>query len=196
MARIRMSKEEIDREILDVAAGLLASHGIKGTSMQTLAATTGYSKAAMFARFETKELLVTRVIDQCIDLGRQALADVEGIAEGPARDHRAIEELTRVGLERPGFIALVIASVTTINDDTLNTMLLPIGDSLFRMFGLPTPPAPMDVDRGLTVTAALGALSVLVLNFRAFTDESTARTRIARIASASFSALAPSREPD
>lgn len=190
MARVRMTKSEIDLEILDVAAGLLASHGIKGTSMQALAAATGYSKAAMFARFESKELLITRVIDQCAVLGREALAKVAMMQSGPERDRRAVEELAEIGLARPGFMALVIAAVTTIHDETLDAMLLPIGESLFRMFELPTPPAPMDIDRGLAVAATLGALSVLVLNFPAFTDEATARPKIARIAGAPLEALA------
>ncbi|ROS30033.1 TetR family transcriptional regulator [Rathayibacter sp. PhB127] len=179
-----MTKNEIDVEILDVAAGLLASQGIKGTSMQTLAAATGYSKAAMFARFESKERLISRAISQCVALGERALAAVDSVEEGPERDRRAVEELAAIGLERPGFMALVIAAVTTIHDQTLDALLLPIGDSLFRMFGLPTPPAPMNVDRGLAVAATLGGLSVLVLNYRAFTDEATALARIAQIAGA------------
>lgn len=179
-----MTKDEIDLEILDVAAGLLASHGIKRMSMQALAAATGYSKAAMFARFENKELLIARVIEQCISLGREALSAVEPMDEGPERDLRAVETLAQIGLAHPGFMTLVIAAVTTIHDETLGTMVLPLGAALFQMFGLPTPPTPMNVERGLAVSATLGGLSILVLNYPAFTDEATARARIAQIASA------------
>ncbi|MEV6424648.1 helix-turn-helix domain-containing protein [Streptomyces sp. NPDC051662] len=160
--RIRPSKEEIDEEVLDTAAGLLARRGVKGTSIQAVADATGYSKAGILNRFTSKDALIERAVQQCGRQTRTALHTVSDLPCGPARDAAALVTLTELALRRPGYITLVSAFMTPLEEPHLQRGLELLGEDFCRMFCLPGP-RQGDLERWCRVIGALGALCTLAV---------------------------------
>ncbi|WP_213816903.1 TetR/AcrR family transcriptional regulator [Glaciihabitans sp. dw_435] len=167
---IRPSKEQIDAEILDVTAGLIARRGIKDTAVQAVADAAGYSKTGILNRFPSKELLVEAAIAQCGALARDIYARVVAQqagseADDAARDALALAALTDLAMSRRGWIELALSSVSTNRDDELIARLAPMGVPVFAMFGLVDTVAPVSLERRARVTGAIGALAILALTY-------------------------------
>lgn len=161
---IRPSREQIDAEILDVTAGLIARRGIKDTAVQAVADATGYSKTGILNRFPSKDLLVDAAIRQCVQLARAAHSRVDPVGIGPARDAAALGALTDLALERRGWIELVLASVPPFRDDDLVARLAEMGALVADMFGVAAAD-DVPLERRARVVGALGALTVLALTY-------------------------------
>ncbi|GHF68297.1 AcrR family transcriptional regulator [Amycolatopsis bartoniae] len=160
--RIRPSKEEIDDQLLDIAAGLLARRGVKGTSIQAVADATGYSKAGILNRFTSKDALIERAIQQCESQTRVVLHSVSDLSCGPARDAAALTALTDLALRRPGYITLVSAFTTPLEEPHLQRGLDRLGEDVCRTFCLPGPGLG-DLERWCRVIGSLGALCTLAV---------------------------------
>ena len=162
---IRPSKEQIDSEILDVTAGLIARRGIKDTAVQAVADAAGYSKTGILNRFPSKDVLVDAAIRQCTELARAARAQVEAVqGDTAARDAATLVALVDLALERRGWIELVLASVPPFRDDDLIERLSEMGAIVSDMFGTGSG-ADVSLERMARVTGALGALAVLALTY-------------------------------
>jgi len=162
---IRPSKEQIDSEILDVTAGLIARRGIKDTAVQAVADAAGYSKTGILNRFPSKDVLVDAAIRQCVELARAAHAKVDTVQrDTAARDAATLVALTDLALERRGWIELVLASVPPFRDDDLIERLSEMGAIVSDMFGTGRG-ADVSLERMARVTGALGALAVLALTY-------------------------------
>lgn len=159
---IRPSKKEIDDQLLDIAAGLLARRGVKGTSIQAVADAAGYSKAGILNRFASKDALIERAIQQCGRETRALLDSVGDLACGPARDAAALSALTDLALRRPGYITLVSAFMTPLEEPHLQRELDLLGEDICRMFCLPGPRLG-NLERWCRVIGALGALCTLAV---------------------------------
>ena len=167
---IRPSKEQIDSEILDVTAGLIARRGIKDTAVQAVADAAGYSKTGILNRFPSKDMLVDAAIRQCTELAGAAHAKVDAVrGDIAARDAATLAALTDLALERRGWIELVLASVPPFRDDDLIERLSEMGAIVSDMFGTGSG-ADVSLERMAHVTGALGALAVLALTYK---NEST-----------------------
>ena len=163
---IRPSKEQIDSEILDVTAGLIARRGIKDTAVQAVADAAGYSKTGILNRFPSKDILVDAAIRQCVELARSAHAQVDIVrGDTAARDAATLVALTDLALERRGWIELVLASVPPFRDDDLVERLTEMGAIVSDMFGTGVD-ADVPLERLARVTGALGALAVLALTYQ------------------------------
>jgi AcrR family transcriptional regulator len=160
--RIRPSKEEIDAEVLDVAAGLLARRGVKGTSIQAVADATGYSKAGILNRFTSKDALLEKAVQQCRSQTRDALHSVRDLPCGPRRDAASLVALSDLALRRPGYITLVSAFVIPIEEPYLQRELELLGKDICHMFCLPGR-GQGDLERWCRVIGALGALCTLAV---------------------------------
>jgi len=172
---IRPSKEQIDSEILDVTAGLIARRGIKDTAVQAVADAAGYSKTGILNRFPSKDILVEAAIRQCVDLARRAHDRIDNAHGQAAQDATAIEALTDLALERRGWIELVLASVPPFRDEDLVTRLVEMGAIVSAMFGMAE---DTSLQRRARVTGALGALTVLALTYENDATPETARPLI------------------
>ena len=153
----RPTKQEIDAEILDVAAGLFARHGFAHTSVQQIADAVGCSKAGLLHRFPSKEALHAAVLAGALeDVGavRDAVADLE---PGPERDRAALERIVDFALCSPGAVALLISpfGATVAEADVL--AIEPVGALIFEAFA--TDPEA-DLERSVRLTTALGGLAV------------------------------------
>jgi AcrR family transcriptional regulator len=153
----RPTRQELDDEIVDRAAQLFARHGFRETSVQRIADAVGYSKTGLLHRYPSKEALQDEVLRRSVAEMRAVGAAVAGRAPGPDRDHAAIAALAGLAARRPGFIALLLSSVSAIDTEPVPPHLETIGKVLFEAFAV-DPIA--DPARGVRVIGALGALAV------------------------------------
>jgi AcrR family transcriptional regulator len=153
----RQTRQELDDEIVDCAAQLFARHGFKETSVQRIADAVGYSKTGLLHRYPSKEALQEEVLRRCVAEMRAVGAAVAGRAPGPDRDHATIAALADLAARRPGFIALLLSSVSALDAEAVAPHLTTIGEVLFEAFA--TDPTT-DPARGVRVIGALGALAV------------------------------------
>ncbi|MEU4690217.1 TetR/AcrR family transcriptional regulator [Actinoplanes sp. NPDC023714] len=157
----RPTKQQIDDEILDTAAGLFARHGFKETSLQRIADTVGYSKTGLLHRFPTKEALQTAVIARCVDRIRNTAAGVSDLPVGPERDRAVITGIAELALAQPGAVALLLSSLLNDGGPTGESAgdkpLEVVGEAISEAFG---DAFLCDESRTLRVAGALGALAV------------------------------------
>lgn len=107
-AAARPTREQIDARILDVAAGLFATSGLEGTSVQQVADAVGYSKTGLLHRFGSKQGLHDAVLAEAERVLRAALADVSARSARPAD---ALSLVARRAFEHPGLVHLVVQHV-------------------------------------------------------------------------------------
>ena len=155
----RPTKQEIEDEILEIAATLFARHGFKETSLQRVADAVGYSKTGLLHRFPTKEALQEAVVDRALSDMRAIAAEADGLPVGPGRDRVVITGVARLSLARPGAVALLLSSLMSAPD---SEMLRQVGGVVFAAFGIADPECATEVDlpRLLRIVGALGALAV------------------------------------
>ncbi|MFI6317747.1 TetR/AcrR family transcriptional regulator [Nonomuraea sp. NPDC050556] len=159
----RPTRQQIDDEILDRAAGVFARNGFKQASVQSIADASGYSKTGLLHRFPTKAAIKDAVLDRCLDEVR-AIGDVVG--EEPAgaqRDLKVVEALTDLALRRPGLVALLLSVATAADNEDISAHVVAIAEGLFGLFRI-TPGG--DLEREARVFGALGALAVTTLAYQ------------------------------
>jgi AcrR family transcriptional regulator len=178
----RPTKQQIDDEILEVAAHLFARHGFKETSVQRIADTVGYSKTGLLHRFPTKEALQTAVIDRCVEQIRDTGGGVGGLGAGPERDRIVLTGLAHLAVAQPGMVALLLSSMLCEPESEIGQALAVIGQTLADAFG---DELHADTARALRITGALGAVAVASL---ALCDQLTPDSP-ARLAEIGFDAL-------
>ncbi|WP_068923547.1 TetR/AcrR family transcriptional regulator [Planobispora rosea] len=153
----RQTREQIDEEIIDCAALLFARHGFAETSIQRVADAVGYSKSGLLRHYPSKEALQEEVVVRCLAELRDALGEASGQAPGPRRDRTALTALARLAMRRPGFIALLLATLLRDPVGGESVPLQPVADVIVEAFLL-DPDA--DMDRVVRVAGAIGALAV------------------------------------
>lgn len=164
--RVRPSRAEIDRDILDVTAGLVARRGVKDTAVQAVADQAGYSKAAVLARFGSKDQLVAAAVRQCIEQTETVLDAARAVSAGDSRDVAALAGVTDLALDRPGWAELALAGLALRRGDDVSDRLEPMGAALLAMFDIDIADAAVTtLDRRARVTGAFGALIVLSLTY-------------------------------
>jgi AcrR family transcriptional regulator len=166
----RLTKQQIDDEIVEQASALFARHGFRDTSVQSIADAAGYSKTGLLHRFPSKEALWAAVVERCVGMCRQIAGDVAGLPVGPDRDRVVLTGLVDLTLSHPGIVALLLSVFSTIDKVEDTPLLLGIGESVIGAFGdgplTPEPPSPADLPRRVRVVGALGALAVAGIALR------------------------------
>lgn len=168
---VRQPRAALDDAILDIAAGLFAVRGFGGTSVQSVADATGYSKGAILARFSSKEQLFNTVVDRCVAMAAELSASVENLPEGPDRDARAVAGFVDASMAHPGNGALLTAAILS-PDQEIRVALDRATPHLWHMFGAEHDNAdaelnarllPPDIlERRVRVVSALGGISAVV----------------------------------
>jgi AcrR family transcriptional regulator len=166
----RLTKQQIDDEIVEQASALFARHGFKDTSVQRIADAAGYSKTGLLHRFPSKEALWEAVVERCVGMCRQIADDVADLPVGPDRDRAVLTGLVDLALSHPGVVALLLSVFSTIDRVEDTPLLLGIGESVIGAFGdgplTPDPPSPAALPRRIRVVGALGALAVAGIALR------------------------------
>jgi AcrR family transcriptional regulator len=93
-------------EILSAAAGLFATVGYKGTSLQDIAGAVGCSKATLLYHFATKEVILATLVAPPVRDLATLVDSLSGLDAGTARD-RAIEGFVDLVLTYRREIALI-----------------------------------------------------------------------------------------
>ncbi|MBB2900586.1 AcrR family transcriptional regulator [Kineococcus radiotolerans] len=164
----RMTKEQIDEEILETAAALFARHGIGQTSLQRVADAVGYSKTGLLHRFPTKEALEEATVAHAVERVERIAARVSPLPPGPARDRAVLEALADLAEHRPGLVSFLLTALS--QGSAAAGRLDVLGEVVFRSFGAGSVPAgeplpPEAVARGVRITSAIGGLAVTSLAF-------------------------------
>src|SRR5215813_15151528 len=96
----RLDAEKRKKQIVQVALALVAKHGAEAVSTQLIADTIGFTQAAVFRHFPTKEALWSAVMDwmdaQLEEVRRKARAEAPdqgiGVLQGIFLGHTALIE--------------------------------------------------------------------------------------------------------
>lgn len=114
---MRQTSAQIDHAILDVAAGIFATHGFAHTSVQQIADAVGYSKPGLLHRFGSKEALHRAVL---AEVG-QTVEEVVALAAAHRHDddqlRLVLEMVTRRALERPGMVQMMLRSFDPVSQE-------------------------------------------------------------------------------
>ncbi|HSV37770.1 MAG TPA: TetR/AcrR family transcriptional regulator [Nocardioidaceae bacterium] len=108
MPNVRQTSEDIDRAIIDIAAGLFARHGYAGTSLAHIASEVGYSKAGLIHRFGNKEGLYRAILDAATTTGDELIAYAERFPFGPERERAAAEQAVEHALDHVGVMLMIM----------------------------------------------------------------------------------------
>ena len=127
---MRQTAADIDHAILDVAAGIFATHGYAHTSVQQVADAVGYSKPGLLHRFGSKEALYRLVL---LEVARTAsdIADFAiARANDPGQSVAVLELVTRRALARPGMFRMMLRAFGPTADDPLSATVKSAGATL------------------------------------------------------------------
>ena len=157
---IRLRGAALESAILDEAARLFAERGYSATAIQSVADGVGYSKAAILARYASKERLFSAVVDYCTSVAADILTAVDASGSDD-RDLESITTFTDTALEHPGFAALILVAATSAQNE-LKSALTSVGDLIPQIFK--THPSSLEsLERRVHITAALSVVASLVL---------------------------------
>ncbi|ONI80076.1 TetR family transcriptional regulator [Saccharothrix sp. ALI-22-I] len=169
----RRFRQQVDDEILDRAAALFAQHGFAQTSLKSLADAAGLSKAGLLHHYPSKEALFEAAQEAGRERGRLLLDQLNDLPPGQERDRRALELLTDLALDRPGWVALAFRSFTAADaDDTTDEQFLFVSE----MFAVD--PTGSEPERLVRVAGALSAMAVLSLAANRKGEKTTWRPHI------------------
>ncbi|RJK96100.1 TetR/AcrR family transcriptional regulator [Vallicoccus soli] len=161
----RPTREQIDDEIVDAAAGLFARLGLRQTSLQAVADAVGYSKTGLLHRFGSKDGLRAAVGERLRREVDELVASADGLPAGPGRDRALVEAVVDLALRRPGACALVLGLAVRpqLEEGQEDATVTAVADALLAAFGLvPGDPTP-DLPRAVRVVGALGAVATTVV---------------------------------
>ncbi|WP_246355541.1 TetR/AcrR family transcriptional regulator [Pseudomonas reactans] len=152
----RLTKSEIDAEIIDRAAGLFAKHGFEHTSLQQIADAVNYSKAGLLHHYPSKKAIYEKALSTGVDQMRAVLAQVEGAPIGKERDLAVVEAMIQMALDWPGLSAFT--NQLTQNEQNIEPALTEMGLIMYSALGIDT--ASISIDRMIRVTVAFTGLGV------------------------------------
>ena len=107
---MRQSAAEIDHAILDVAAGIFATHGFAHASVQQIADAVGYSKPGLLHRFGSKDALHRAVLQEVQETVQEVVGHAVAHGDRPDQLTQVLELITRKALERPGMVQMMLSA--------------------------------------------------------------------------------------
>jgi len=113
---VRQTSEDIDRAIIDVAAGVFARHGYAQTSLAHIAGEVGYSKAGLIKRFGNKESLFSAVVDAGVRIADEVVVAAENLPEGRERQKLMLTLSMQIALDHVGLMELTLNSFEADSD--------------------------------------------------------------------------------
>jgi AcrR family transcriptional regulator len=114
---MRQTAAEIDHAILDVAAGIFATHGFAHTSVQQIADAVGYSKPGLLHRFGSKEALHRAVLTEVADTVQDIVGHAVAHSDQPDQATQVLELITRKALDRPGMVQMTLRAFESDGDE-------------------------------------------------------------------------------
>ena len=134
---MRQSPAEIDHAILDVAAGLFATHGYAHTSVQQIADAVGYSKPGLLHRFGSKDALHRAALAEVTETVQAIIGHAATHGDDPDQVHQVLELITRKALERPGMVQMMLAAFEPGNEEPGKSEIQSAGRRLVELLDQP-----------------------------------------------------------
>ncbi|WP_328856655.1 TetR/AcrR family transcriptional regulator [Williamsia herbipolensis] len=159
----RNSSTDVEREILNSAASLIARFGPERSTIQQVADATGYSKAGLLHHYSSKRELQDAVFELSRAKIHAVYTSVETVPVGAVRDRMVITALLDLSLELPGVVSLMLAPLTAGDDEIAERLDGVVLSASFNGVQENKPYArrlKADVARQVDISAALGAVSV------------------------------------
>ena len=97
------------QRLIDAATALFIRHSFAGTSLQMIADELGFTKAAIYHHFRTREQLLTAVLEPIIGELRTVVEDAETLRGAHARAERMLTGYARVAVDNPLLISVLSA---------------------------------------------------------------------------------------
>lgn len=117
VAAVAASASDTRQRLIDAAIALFIRHSFAGTSLQMIADELGFTKAAIYHHFRTREQLLTAVLEPIIDKLSAVVDDAETQRGVHARAERMLNGYARLAVENPMLVS-VLAS-----DPSVHTVL-------------------------------------------------------------------------
>jgi AcrR family transcriptional regulator len=161
--------------VLDAALGLIAEHGVGGTSLQMIADAIGVTKAAVYHQFKTKEQIVIALTERELGGLEEALEAAEA---DPSRARELLlDRVIDVAIERRG-------AASTLQFDPVIVRLLadylPFQQFIQRLYSVLVGDA--GDDRRVLAAMLSGAIAVGVVHpLIGDVDDETLRSQLRRI---------------
>ncbi|KAA0108393.1 TetR/AcrR family transcriptional regulator [Mycolicibacterium sp. P1-5] len=104
------------QRLIDAATALFIRHSFAGTSLQMIADELGFTKAAIYHHFRTREQLLTAILEPIIDKLSAVVDDAEKQRGIHARAERMLNGYARLAVENPMLVSVLAAdpSVHTV----------------------------------------------------------------------------------
>ncbi|MGH9088218.1 MAG: TetR/AcrR family transcriptional regulator [Acidimicrobiales bacterium] len=160
-AAARESRDPRDatrRRIVDVAVALIADHGFAATTTREIAEHLGFTKAALYYHFRTKDDLLAAIMEPAVDDLSVLVASGEPHLDGAAR-RRIVEGYIDVVLDHRDLIR-VLFNDPSVRHGAVRTLAEPLYHRLIQLLAGTTAP---DTAQRTRVRATLGAINVALL---------------------------------
>ncbi|MFK0112101.1 TetR/AcrR family transcriptional regulator [Streptomyces sp. NPDC091217] len=157
---VKLTGEEIDRALIDVAAFVFARHGFAQGPVQAIADGAGYSKAAVLKRFGSKERIQDAVVARAEEHAARVAAAGKGLPVGPERDAALLGALVELIEEWPGTGALIVGAFWLTREPEIMQRLSGARHTLMEAFD---PDVWTDEERHVRVVSAIGAVTVTMM---------------------------------
>lgn len=148
------TKDEINNDIIERAAGLFARHGFEQTSLQQIADAVNYSKAGLLHHFPSKLSIYAAAIALLRTHALDVRARMQVLPVGIERDLANVQEAIQFTYDWPGVSAF--ANRIAEGEPDGDPQLVEIGMILYDALGIDL--TKFDAERLLRVTAALAGL--------------------------------------
>lgn len=172
-----MPRSAAQTRILDAALGLIAEHGVSGTSLQMIADSIGVTKAAVYHQFKTKNEIVIALTERELAGLSDVLDAAEAEASAPRGREVLLDRVIEVAVERR-------RAASTLQFDPVIVRLLaehvPFQQFINRLYGVLIGDAGTEARVAAAVLS--GAIGVAVTHpLVADIDDDTLRQQLIRL---------------
>jgi len=152
----RLTKSELNAEIIDRAAGLFARHGFEHTSLQQIADAVQYSKAGLLHYYPNKQAIYDKVISTGLAQAQALLDGVKDIAIGMERDRAVVEASVQLTFDWPGLSAFV--NRFELGESGSDAELVKMGMLVYAALGMDV--QALDLERMIRVSSAFAGMAM------------------------------------
>jgi AcrR family transcriptional regulator len=109
MMTVMMETTDTRTRLIDVAVDLFTRHSFAGTSLQMIADELGFTKAAIYHHFRTREQLLAAILEPILDELRAVIESAEKKRTPHARAERMLNGYAALAVRNRGLIAVLAA---------------------------------------------------------------------------------------
>ncbi len=102
------------RRLIDVAVGLFTKHSFAGTSLQMIADEMGFTKAAIYYHFRTREELLAAVVEPIFSQLSVVIADAEAHGSDAARADHMLRGYAEIAVANRALVSVLACDPSVI----------------------------------------------------------------------------------